>query len=558
MPDLPIRVDLLKKMHLFRGLNEVQLNSIAVSLQEETVPEDEHLVLKQKTATDFFYIIFDGKVDIFQEINNKEKKLTSLLRGDYFGEQSLLKNRLHNATVRAKKGTVLLKMPRTAFLQTLRSLPELQQNFIIMLRSRNLARKLNFSWVNENEVIYFLSRRHVFMLYKALLGPGMTMLVLLGMLGLSVVFQSMALSGAAGFLIVLTAFWGTWHYLDWTNDYYIVTNQRVINIEKVIAMYDSREEAPMNTIVSVNSESDEFGRIFKYGTVIVRTITGEMRMHYAPRPKHAVAMIEEYLLRTKNVQKQQDEDVMKETIRRKLGLAGPAPAQAAVVVAPAAPPAPKKIGISAALRAYLRGLFYARKESGGTVTYHKHWIALVPNVFLQTLSLIGLISIYPLWYYFNGVFIPLALGSIIAFLMVAVVVWGIYGFMNWSNDIYQVTPDQIIDIYRVPFGDEDRKSAPLENILSTSFERNGLLGQIFNYGIVKIQIGSLNFDFVDVTDPPSVQKDIVQRVNIRQQKKREADAAAERERMAEWLALYHKTMQEIDKQSGQTRNPDSG
>ena len=192
------------------------------------------------------------------------------------------------------------------------------------------------------------------------------------------------------------------------------------------------------------------------------------------------------------------------------------------------------------------------------MTYHKHWIALVHDISLQTIIVIGLIAIYPLWYYFDGAFIPLGLGSVIAFLIVVTLLWWLYSFINWSNDIYRVTPDQIIDIYRVPFGDEDRKSAPLENILSTSYERAGLLGQIFNYGIVKIQIGSLDFDFVDVTDPPSVQRDIIQRVNIRQQKKRETDAAAERERMAEWLALYHNTMQEIDKQSGQTRNPDSG
>jgi hypothetical protein len=322
------------------------------------------------------------------------------------------------------------------------------------------------------------------------------------MLGLGVVYASLALVGVSGFLIDLTTFWGIWHYIDWSNDYYIVTNQRVINIEKVVAMYDSREEAPMSTIVSVNNESDQFGRIFRYGTLIVRTITGEMRMRYAPRPSHAVAMIEEYLRRTKEVRKQQDEDIMKETIRRKLGLSAPAPAQTAVPALPVSKSAQKKPKTSSAIGEYIKNLFYARQESGGTVTYHKHWIALVHDISLQTIIVIGLIAIYPLWYYFNGSLIPLGLGSVIGFLIVVVGAWWIYSFINWSNDIYRVTPDQIIDIYRVPFGDEDRKSAPLENILSTSYERAGLLGQIFNYGIVKIQIGSLNFDFIDVTDPP--------------------------------------------------------
>ena len=81
---------------------------------------------------------------------------------------------------------------------------------------------------------------------------------------------------------------------------------------------------------------------------------------------------------------------------------------------------------------------------------------------------------------------------------------------------------------------------------------------MFNYGVVNIQVGGTTFDFVDVADPPSVQKDIVERMSVRLQKKREADTAAERDRMAEWLAMYHRTMSEIEKQAGQTRNPDSG
>ena len=427
-----------------------------------------------------------------------------------------------------------------------------------MMQSRNLARKLRFPWISENEAIYFLSRRHIFMLYQAMVGPAMAVLVLIGMVGLSAVFQSAALALITGFLLVLAILWGLWQYIDWSNDYYIVTNQRVVNIQKVVAMYDSREEAPMNTIVSVNSESDMFGRIFRYGTVIVRTITGEMRMQFAPRPKHAVAMIEEYLLRAKDVRRLNDEEIMRDAIRKKLGIVPPSTGQPPPVAPVPARPKQKQATLGGAIAEYIREIFYTRKESGGTVTYHKHWIVLIRDVILQTIVLLVLIAAYPLWYYFFVTLIPLALGSIIAFLIVVTVVWWIYGFLDWRNDQYQVTPEQIVDIYRVPFGDEDRKSAPLENILSTNYERTGFFGLLFNYGVVKIQVGSTDFSFDNVADPPSVQKDIVQRVNVRQQKKREADTAAERERMAEWLAMYHRTLGEIDKQAGQTRNPDSG
>lgn len=558
MPDVPVRIALLRKMHLFRGLNEGQLLSVAESIQEEVVDEENSTILSQGTTTDFFYIVYSGRVDVIHFNKGKEKKLTSLFRGDYFGEQSLLRNRSHNATIRGSKGTVIFKIYRDRFLEFFKTIPELKENFAIMMQSRSLARKLKFSWIGENEVIYFISRRHIFMLYQALLGPALLTIVLISMVGMSIVLDSLVLAGITGFLLVLAFFWGFWYYIDWGNDYYIVTNQRVINIEKVVAMYDSMEEAGMGMIVSVNSESDQFGRIFRYGTIIVRTITGEMRMHYAPRPKHAVAMIEEYLLRAKDVKRQHDEDIMRDAIRRKIGIAPPAAAKPAPPAPPAPKPASKTPTVGGAIGENIRELFYARKESAGTVTYHKHWIVLLRDVILQTLVILGLISAYPLWYYFFGALMPITLGSINAFLILVAVGWWIYGFLDWRNDIYKVTPDQILDIYQVPFGDEDRKSALLENIQSTTYERNGILGQIFNYGTVKIQVGNLEFDFVNVTDPPSVQKDIVERMNVRLQNKRDADTAAERERMAEWLALYHKTMQEIDKQSGQNRNPNSG
>lgn len=549
MPDVPVRMNLLKKMHLFRGLNDAQLTSIASNMEEDVVAEDQKIILEQGTITDFFYIIFNGNVNIVRTIKKKDYKVTSLFRGDYFGENSLVRNVPHNATVRASQGTILLKLPRSQFVQIMRDIPDFRQNIAVMMKSRDLAQKLKFKWLNENEVIYFLSRRHDFMLYQAMIGPGMGMVIILALVFSGIALHSTALYGISAVAAALIFLWGLWLYIDWSNDYYVVTNLRVINIEKVVAMYDSREESPINTIVSVNGESDQLGRIFRYGTVIVRTITGEMRMHFTPRPKHAVVIIEEYVLRTKDIRRQNDENIMKEAIRKKLGLTPPAPNQ------PAPPPqkTTPKASLSGSIGEYIREIFYARKEEGDTVTYHKHWVVLFKYIAAQTLALIGLISVYPLWYYFSGKFVSLAFGSIIGVLIIADLVWWVYGFLDWKNDLYQITPDQILDIYRVPFGDEERKSAPLENILSTNYQRNGFWGLLFNYGTVKIQVGNINFDFLNVANPPAVQQDIIKRVNVRQQKKREADTAAERDRMAEWLAMYHKTMSEIDKQASQAR-----
>ncbi len=91
------------------------------------------------------------------------------------------------------------------------------------------------------------------------------------------------------------------------------------------------------------------------------------------------------------------------------------------------------------------------------------------------------------------------------------------------------------------------------SILSINYERNGILGMFLNFGTVYIQVGGAKFDFEDVMNPPGVQQDIASRVFARQQKKREGDAAGERERMIEWMAWYHKTVEEARRLEEQAR-----
>lgn len=132
-----------------------------------------------------------------------------------------------------------------------------------------------------------------------------------------------------------------------------------------------------------------------------------------------------------------------------------------------------------------------------------------------------------------------------AFLAASVpfLLWFGYRVWDWSNDKFEVTNDQIIDIDRKPLGTETRNAAPLEGILSTVYERKGLLGNIFNYGTVYISVGGSKLAFEDVMDPAGVQSDIDRRRMARSAKKKESEVAAERERMAEWLATYHRNAQ---------------
>jgi hypothetical protein len=376
---------------------------------------------------------------------------------------------------------------------------------------------------------------------------------IIAFLGLAYLTQLALIGLIGGFVFIIDLAWGIWNYVDWGNDYYIVTNQRVIWLEKVVALYDSRTEAGMGTILSVGTESDYWGRIFDYGTVIVRTFTGQIRMDYVVHPRQAAGMIEEYWNRSKEISRRSDEEAMKNAIRAKLEIKKP-PA-----VAPPPLSAPAKLARKPpAWKTWWENAFRVRVETGNVVTYHKHVFILFRDEFPYVFGILLLLVSILAWPLIFGTAMPGWLVVMVLFAVVVLCGFVVYEYMDWENDIYQVTPDQIIDVYKKPFGTEDRKAAPLENILSSEYKREGFLGMLLNFGTVFIMVGGAKFDFEDVADPPSVQQDIVRRQQARLLKKRETDSAAERDRMVEWLAMYHRTLEEIEREKNQSRpsNPE--
>jgi hypothetical protein len=547
MFEAPARIEFLRKIHLFRGLKDNELAWVAEELKEQTF-DQAGTVFEEGAAADSLCIILQGRVDITRRVRDRVVKVASLVRGDYFGEQGLLKGKSRNATVVAERDTILLVLYREPFNRLLTKSSGLRQNFDIMMASRKLANELRFNWLAENEIIYFLARKHQFLLVQALMLPVLALFPIMLILWAAFLIPSIGftLGLVGGILLGLDFLWGVWQYVDWGNDFYIVTNQRVIWLEKVIWLYDSRTEAGVGTILSVSTETDYWGRMWGYGTVVVRTFTGQIRLNFVRHPQQAGAMIEEYWNRAKEGSRRTDEDIMKQAIRTKLGYKQPAP--------PPPPPPPKVAAKSSPLESWLQNAFRMRTEDGNVITYHKHVFVFFRNSALYMLGILGLGAVIFLWPIFlPDSALPLWLVLLIIFGIVVLFGFVVYQYLDWKNDIYQVTPEQIVDVNRKPFGTEDRKAAPLENILSTEYKRRGILGMLLNFGTVFIMVGGAQFNFEDVIDPPSVQQDIVRRQAGRVAKKRENDSAGERDRMSEWLAMYHRTLEEIEREKRQSQ-----
>jgi CRP-like cAMP-binding protein len=555
--DATKRAIFLRKIHLFRDLNDDQLLQVGEMFSEVTFDAGK-VILDQGTLADSFYLIYSGSVRVYRRHDGREQELATLVSGDYFGEMEILGQRgARSASISALESTLTLRLTREEFAEILKTYPNIKPNIEIAIASRKLARTLRFKWLGKDEVVYFLARKHSFFLMQVLVAPVLSLLIPIFLFVWGALSASTAAISFGAVALVVVLGWIAWNVIDWGNDYYIVTNQRVVWLEKVVGLYDSRTEAPLTQILSVGVETDFVGRALDYGNVLVRTFVGAIPFRHVLHPQQAAHMVEEYWQRTQLVSAQAEKEAFKDALRQRLGLLKPSEEKQA----------PPKKEEKVIFRLYkpnffkllIANLFKMRLEEGAVITYRKHWFVLVQQVLLPSLVFLGMLGLFVVRLYNLasnpdlGLIQTMADGSrgidtiavSLPLLMIPVIGWWIYQYIDWTNDIFRVTGDQIMDIDRKPFGTEERRAAPLDNILGTRYERIGFLGYILNFGTVYIDIGSAQFAFEDVLDPAGVQSDIDRRRLSRISSKKAAERTEERNRMADWMASYHQNVDDI-------------
>ena len=544
--ELPARIAFLKKIHLFHGLGDDELAAIAAELEEFQYPKGA-VIFHQGGKADSFYLIYGGSVRIMRTVNKKEYQLAVLTKEDYFGEMALIAKRPRSATVTATADTSLLVLSRANFEKLFKKNTQLGLNMAVAIRSRELAQRLRFKWLRSDEVVYFLARKHVVVLIQNIRLPVFLLLVPAFLFyAWFTIIQSLVVVIAAVVSLLAIIAWIAWLVVDWGNDYYIVTNQRVVWLEKVVGIYDSRQESALSTVLSVGVEANPLGRVLDYGDVIVRTFVGRIPFNDVDHPNQAARMIEEYWMRTRSASVAMEKEAMKNEIRKKLGM--PIPPKPKSEFDLPAPPRPRR---SSFLRLLGANTLKLRYESGDTIIYRKHWVVLVLESWMPVLGILATLILFiqrlvqlalsptEAFVSFTGGISIDVWASAIFIIMLVFVGWFVYRVMDWSNDQFIVNAEQIIDVDREPFGTEKRNAAQLENILGTEYQRIGILGNIFNFGTVYITVGGTKLAFENVIDPAAVQSDINRRFAARKAKNEQDRVAKERERMAEWLATYH-------------------
>ena len=546
-------IDLLEHVPLFSHLGDLDLSRWAGLFQIKHF-NDGALIFDIDDPGQALYIIYEGKVRLVLYNDEIQGSFAKLGQGDLFGEEALLFDDPRYYRAEAVGDTTLLKLDLDHFVYLQDEYPGLLDKLDVLIRSRHLSTQVLLPWLQDDEYVHVITRRHKARLWQKLIPP--LTLLLVGTLSSLFIQYRWLPEGISGWIVLgITAFlsvlWGIWAYFDWRNDYFIVTNKRVVWIEKVAFIYESRQEAPLRTIMSVGLNRSRVGSIFGFADVVVQTYVGTIRLRDLAHANAIGSMIEAYWHRAETFDRRQESQIMAEKLHEKLDLPWRHDEDTKRNVLVNRGKNEQLVSEAIKEPGFFTWLFSdflrLRYEDSGDITYRKHWFLLVKAIWLP--SLLMVLSLGGIVARLGGVLSFLPITATLVVLIIAFFIffiWILYRYADWRNDIFRITFDQILDIDRKPLGKERRRSAPLENVLSIEYERLGFWGFLLNFGTVYISVGNTRLTFDYVYNPSEVQQDIFYRMGERLDKIRQFEVDSERERVSEWIASYHRKTRQDD------------
>ena len=539
-------IETLRNCHIFKNISEQGLEAIADRVKAYLYAEGQ-FVYQQDELADGFFFILSGRVRVTKRSRSREDQAI-LEAPNYFGEESLAKRPIaRRLSAAAIVPTVLLCIKDGDLADIRKTYPVLDAPLKMVLSSHLLMSQIRLNWRAPREVVNFISRRHpVFLLIRLLpvILFGSVFIPLTTYLAVVVAPESLIPTLLLYLILAVTLLWLVWSVIDWTNDYAIITNRRVIMLVKVLLIYDSRQEVPLEAVLAQDLKTSQLGRLMGYGDVVVRTYTGEIILNWLANPQLIINLLLEMRERASKTKKQDQRQAFERIMREKIGHESlDSMPEDAPEVTPSIQP-----GI---LQTWLSSLFLLREQSGDKITYRTHWFILLKKTWMPgtLLLLTGLFALL--------IFLKIIPGSttlgVIALAGVAPVLllWLLYNYIDWRNDRYVITPELIVDLYRKPLGFEQRKSAPLRNILSIDYERKGFIGLVLNFGTVSIKVGDTTFTFDNVLNPADVQREIFEQFMRYKQREERRIEQQQRDQLVDYFEIYD----EIKNKHQERENP---
>ncbi len=524
-----------RRLPLFARLDAQQMDWVASVTQVLRFEPGEEVFRQGEVAQGMLMVISGSGLLVQRGADGIERPFGKVSAGEFINDTALFNEINNQATLRANESTIALFLSRQQMRNLLAHNPEIKNNLNIPgLPKLQTQQVQQFHNQRENENTLLKTRRHI--------GAFLTKAIGIGILILAIWFVAATFAGLIpGFPALLIALPATvllglliaYYYLEWANDELIITDRRVVNIQRTILNFQTHvNEIPLDAIHEVNVKlpalTDIAGRLLGYGSIIIKTSgdANNIRLDEIPNPKDVQQAIFTHRDNYQQAKLEENRNAMRGELVAKVIGGDPAAGTAANTGAPP--------GVTS--RPGLFTLEYTN-EKGETV-YRKHWLVLLAHiipatlVFLAgaTLLLIGVV----------GFFIPVGIMALAA-------LWFYIADWDWRNDMYIIGDQTVTIIHRRPVFLQDQKDqillAQVDNVVS---DTQGFMNSIFQIGEVKLMLTGTDEKnakrFTSVYAPQRIQQEISRRQDRAAALKQQQEAQRQQQAIIDYLSVYHETV----------------
>ncbi|MDO9546404.1 MAG: cyclic nucleotide-binding domain-containing protein [Pelolinea sp.] len=498
------------------------------------------MVYIEGTPSAYFYIIFKGQVEILKEKNHSLDQI-NVIGGQFaFGEDALINVQKRQTSARSITDVILIKIDPEMINQIREEDVVFNKNLAILVSSYKQLIRKTLPRTAEETIFYIGQPHKSIIILKSILtlitafGIGILLIVMFN----NGLLANRGLLWGGSILAGLSVLWMGWQFLEWSNDLFLFTDKRIINQQQALLSFETKQETPLIAIESLQARKSFFSRAFDFGDLEIRTFTGAMRLPFVPEIIYVEQIISHLMARSRNLVGEEEKQEFEKDIRERITMRTSG----------------EQIEFSDDPdRTVNRSLESNDNQDEidelgiyPDIVYHTHWTILFSKVFIPLTLFLAHVFLY-IFLLFNQFAIINAniFNTIMAINGIFLICWSVYRYIDWKNDVYIISKDQLIDIDRRPFGMEEKRAAPIKNIQLIRYKRNGIFGLLFNYGTVFTRVGDEEFTFNNVRRPADVQEALFTAKDRYHRMEQEAEKQTQRKKAVDWIDSYHQVVKDL-------------
>jgi len=527
----------LDRVPLFAMLSDDQLERINSQLERKSYRAGEDIFV-QGAPADGLLLLLSGQALLFQSNEDgSQAPLATVSAGQSLNQQALFAEAMHSASMRAAQPVTLLHLTRARFNQLLRENPDIGAALgTEMAEPTKGAINPQFAEQREDEEILIQTHRHWWSFARRAWLPLILMPAMwLGAAALEAQAPSLVLLALS---LALPGLALLYFYFEWRNDSVIVTDQRIIRINRtILAMHRQVTQIGLDSVHEVNYELppyDPFARIFRYGSVIVKTAgaQGNLEMPLMPSPARFQALIMENRQYFESRKAQRHHRLVRAEMQRMMS---GEPSDAALQSASQSADGPPKPVAGS------NGFLSTRIEmSNGDIVYRKHISVWARHTALPILIILVSLAALILTFTLVGpdlriITFPVAMIALLAGSLT-------YYWLDWDwrNDVYIIADDTITLVRKRPFFLENlRDQILVERIDNVESVTSGFFAALLKYGDVRMSLVGADEPklFIKVARPQEIQQEISRRQHSKSLRRARFDAMQQRKILGDYLGV---------------------